>query len=186
MCGIFALLDKNNFSIGGTLWDKVKKYFENGKSRGPEDCRLHQNYKEGVFLGFHRLAINGFGRTESAQPLTMENCTLICNGEIYNWQALSSLSKVECQSGSDCEIIIHLYKKYGIVQTLQMLDGVFAFLLYDKSLNKIIVARDTYGVRPLFMSIMKKKDRKKVLMRAFSSELKMFYPFSMTLEYTIF
>ena len=53
-------------------------------------------------------------------------------------------------SKSDCEVIIHLYEKFGIDQTLQIIDGVFAFVLIDLDVNKIFVARDTYGVRPLF------------------------------------
>jgi asparagine synthase (glutamine-hydrolysing) len=52
------------------------------------------------------------------------------------------------QTQSDCEVIIHLYKKYGIEQTLRMIDGVFAFVLYSP--NEYIVARDPYGVRPLY------------------------------------
>ncbi len=51
---------------------------------------------------------------------------------------------------SDCEVIIHLYLKYGIEQTLVMLDGEFAFVLYDRNQNKIFAARDPYGVRPLY------------------------------------
>ena len=65
------------------------------------------------------------------------------------------------KTNSDCEVIIHMYKRYGIKQTLIMLDGVFSFVLYDKTSkandktskanDKIIVARDPYGVRPLYM-----------------------------------
>ena len=177
MCGIFALLDKNGYRDNNALWDKVQECFAKGSNRGPEECRVHLDRINNIFLGFHRLAINGFGRPESAQPLTQEDCVLICNGEIYNWEYLSALSGCGVSSGSDCEIIIHLYKKYGIEQTLQMLDGVFAFLLYDKTLGKIIVARDTYGVRPLFMSTATKKGDNDVWQRVFSSELKMLYPF---------
>ena len=177
MCGIFALLDKNGYRDNNALWDKVQECFAKGSNRGPEECRVHLDRRNNIFLGFHRLAINGFGRPESAQPLTKEDCVLICNGEIYNWEYLSALSGCGVSSGSDCEIIIHLYKKYGIEQTLQMLDGVFAFLLYDKTLGKIIVARDTYGVRPLFMSTATKKGDNDVWQRVFSSELKMLYPF---------
>ena len=62
---------------------------------------------------------------------------------------------VEPTTGSDCEVIIHLYLKYGIEQTLQMLDGVYAFILYDNRINddlqnKVYVARDPLGVRPLY------------------------------------
>ena len=53
-------------------------------------------------------------------------------------------------SGSDCEIIIHLYLKYGIEQTLRMLDGVYSFVLLDIDKEELFVARDLFGVRPLF------------------------------------
>jgi asparagine synthase (glutamine-hydrolysing) len=71
---------------------------------------------------------------------------------------------------SDCEVIIHLYKIYGIEQTLQMLDGVYAFVLFDSNIIesepcKIFVGRDPYGVRPLYFL------NDSVIM--FSSELKM-------------
>ena len=56
---------------------------------------------------------------------------------------------------SDCEVILHLYKKFGIKHTLQLLDGVFAFVLIDKTNKKVYSPWDTYGVRPLF--IMKHK-----------------------------
>ena len=55
-------------------------------------------------------------------------------------------------SKSDCEVIIHLYQRYGISRTLEMLDGVFSFVLYDTKLNEIYVARDFFGIRPLYYS----------------------------------
>ena len=55
------------------------------------------------------------------------------------------------ETKSDCEVIIHLYLKYGIEQTLNMLDGVFAFVLLDENKNEVYVARDLFGVRPLFI-----------------------------------
>ena len=62
------------------------------------------------------------------QPLRLNNLILICNGEIYNLK-LAKLSGSDCSTGSDCEIILHMYEKYGIEYTLKMLDGVFAFTL---------------------------------------------------------
>jgi asparagine synthetase B (glutamine-hydrolysing) len=60
------------------------------------------------------------------------------------------------ETNSDCEVIIHLFLKYGIEQTLQMLDGVYSFVLYDLRLEKnldnyIYFARDPYGVRPMYL-----------------------------------
>ena len=78
------------------------------------------------------------------------------------------------KTNSDCEVIIHMYKRYGIKQTLIMLDGVFSFVLYDKTSkanDKIIVARDPYGVRPLYMCCSFTKFWKSYF---FASEMKTF------------
>jgi len=143
MCGIFAILN-NHYNN-----DTIKENFDKGVKRGPENSQIIQT--NNVIMGFHRLAINGYKDTKSNQPFKIDDIYLICNGEIYNWKELYNIINVKANSKSDCEIIIHLYKKYGIEQTLQMLDGVFAFVLYDTIKNKIFVARDTYGVRPLFI-----------------------------------
>ena len=77
---------------------------------------------------------------------------LVCNGEIYNHKSLIDILNIRPNSRSDCEVIIHLYKRYGMKQTLQMLDGVFAFVLIDTIEKKVYAARDTFGIRPLFAS----------------------------------
>ena len=123
MCGIFALL---NSSFNN---DNVNNEFMKGKSRGPEFSKLDYSYLK-MTLGFHRLAINGLNN-ESNQPLVINDIVLICNGEIYNYQDLYENMNITPVTGSDCEVIIHLYIKYGIEQTLIMLDGVFSFILYD-------------------------------------------------------
>jgi len=148
MCGIFALLNNENTFSKGFIYNQFMK----GQGRGPEFSKLHSMQK--MELGFHRLAINGLN-PESNQPIVNGNITLICNGEIYNYKELYDMMNIEGETESDCEVIIHLYKKYGIDQTLQMLDGVFAFILCDFDVKKdsanLYVARDPYGVRPLYM-----------------------------------
>ena len=105
-------------------------------------------------MGFHRLAINGLN-SKSNQPLILDDITLVCNGEIYNYKELYEMMGVVPTTDSDCEVIVHLYKHYGIDHTLQMLDGVFSFILCDYDVNsdyaKTYIARDPYGVRPLYM-----------------------------------
>ena len=161
MCGIFCLLGNN------VMMDKkIISKFEMGVPRGPEQSSL-KKISDNIIFGFHRLAINGYNRKTSEQPIHMNDCVLICNGEIYNWKELASMMNIECSTGSDCEIIIHLYKKYGAKQTLQMLDGVFSFVLYDSSNKNIFIARDPHGVRPLFLW---KKNDSNIL---FASEVKM-------------
>jgi len=149
MCGIFTLLNNNNRFTG----EHVREAFMVGKNRGPENFHI-SSFDEKLILGFHRLAINGLG-DESMQPITIGPCTLICNGEIYNYKELFKSLDIEPKTESDCEIIIHLYLKYGIEYTLTLLDGVFAFVLFDnKDLERppvIHIARDPFGIRPLWI-----------------------------------
>lgn len=149
MCGIFSLFN-NNGSIPEPV---INKSFKLGTSRGPEYSE-YTNLYTSIIVGFHRLAINGLD-TISNQPMSIDKITLICNGEIYNFKQLFEMIRVEPHTNSDCEIIIHLYKKFGIEYTLSILDGYFSFILYDASdITKepiVYVARDTYGVRPLYI-----------------------------------
>jgi asparagine synthase (glutamine-hydrolysing) len=147
MCGIFALFNSDDDM------NKIKKEFAKGEGRGPESHTLKEIGNNAV-IGFHRLAINGLNQ-ESDQPFEQDNLTLICNGEIYNYKELYKILGIEPKTQSDCEVILHLYRRFGIEQTLQLLDGVFAFVLIDYNIYetcaKIYVARDPFGVRPLYM-----------------------------------
>ena len=142
MCGIFAYL--------GNKVDQKRllEYFIKISHRGPDNCKF-MNIKNNLYLGFHRLMINGLD-VQSDQPFYIKKCFLVCNGEIYNFTELKKEFS-DYQTNSDCEIIIHLYKKYGIKKTLNMLDGVFAFILYDEEKDLIITSRDPIGIRPLFI-----------------------------------
>lgn len=175
MCGIFALL---NSSVHSQInMDMVTEAFYRGKNRGPESSKLVSYSNQELIFGFHRLAINGLNE-ESNQPLIFNGIELICNGEIYNYKNLYKYINITPYTDSDCEVIIHLYLKYGIEQTLIMLDGEFAFVLYDRTQNKLYAARDPYGVRPLYK--LTKTDSNVTYVEyveGFSSELKMLEPF---------
>lgn len=170
MCGIFALL---NYQENYIQLNDIKNEFIKGKLRGPEFSKLETNYLK-MILGFHRLAINGLN-SASNQPLVINDIVLICNGEIYNYRQLFKNIGVQSVTESDCEIIIHLYIKYGIEQTLVMLDGEYSFILYDNRItekmnNQLFVARDPYGVRPLYQ--IKPKKNSTSSLYGFASELK--------------
>lgn len=151
MCGIFALLNTDGSSNDLTR-NYIEEQFIKGKLRGPENSIL-QTVMINTFFGFHRLAINGLN-PESNQPLCYNDVMLICNGEIYNYKELYEMMDIAPKSGSDCEVILYLYIEYGIEQTLRMLDGVFSFVLIDNRFiggeNRLYIARDPYGVRPLY------------------------------------
>lgn len=182
MCGIFALLNYEQ-----KYRDRfVHMQFDKGKARGPENSVI-QKVGCKITFGFHRLAINGLN-DESNQPLVKGDITLICNGEIYNYRELYALmsandSSVIPKTQSDCEVILWLYERYGIEQTLQMLDGVFAFALLDQRYQlgepALYLARDPYGVRPLYTIHQKNTGTPdKECTIGFASELKMLSGFS--------
>jgi len=145
MCGIFGLLQFKNDIIDTNL---ISKNFMKGKSRGPENSKL-ERINDNLIIGFHRLAINGLSDS-SMQPIKTDNIILICNGEIYNYKQIISNLNYTPVTESDCEAIIPLYKKYGIKYTLQNLYGVFSFILFDLNKNMGYIARDPFGVRPLY------------------------------------
>jgi len=139
--------------------------------RGPESSKVVV-VGDGVgTLGFTRLAINGLNPI-GMQPMTSEDRTWVCNGEIYNWRRLAKDYGISVVSGSDCEIIGDLYEKF-CVQGIPLdgffraLDGVFAIIIVDVGRQQIIVGRDPYGVRPLYYGYTHRYGR-----IAFGSELK--------------
>lgn len=163
MCGIFAILNNDGIFTETFIHEQFMKCV----TRGPEFSRLLADSElKNMFLGFHRLAINGLN-SQSNQPFFINGIVLVCNGEIYNYKQLYELMHVKPETDSDCEVIVHMYLKYGIEQTLTMLDGVFSFILYDSNNHKVFAARDPYGVRPLYYMY-----NKSSLMFGFASELK--------------
>jgi asparagine synthase (glutamine-hydrolysing) len=149
MCGILSVIRYDSTLCKNV--EEIKRNFEKYNMRGPEQTDFIHDTDNKLILGFHRLAINGCAEPASMQPLMLNNLILICNGEIYNHKKLAKLTGSDCNTGSDCEIILHMYEKYGIEYTLKMLDGVFAFTLIDQDKNKVFIARDPFGVRPLFI-----------------------------------
>ncbi len=138
MCGIFFC--KNNKE---NLINNLKSI----QHRGPDSTE----YKviDDYFLGFHRLAINGLN-SNSNQPICYNGVYLICNGEIYNYKDLAKEYNINLNTQSDCEIIIHLYIKFGLKNTINLLDGVFAFVLLDTIQDIYYIGRDPIGIRSLY------------------------------------
>lgn len=148
MCGIFYIISpKPTLAIV----DSINKI----QHRGPDKTTIISP-KEGEYMGFHRLQINGLTEA-SNQPMTFDKETyLLCNGEIYNHTALQLKYGIQCTTGSDCEIILHLFAKIGFENTVRELDGEFALVLVTP--ETVYIARDPYGVRSLYWAFLEKDD----------------------------
>ena len=118
-------------------------------SRGPDDSRVLRA-GDGL-LGFHRLSIMGL-TPEGMQPFEREGSCCVCNGEIYGFERLRKILEGKgyaFRSGSDCEILLPLYREYGTAM-FAMLDAEFACVIYDGTAGEFIAARDPIGIRPLY------------------------------------
>lgn len=149
MCGILAYL-------GNSISQKeLKKRLALLKPRGPERTKTFQ--RGTLFMGFQRLCINDTSSLGDQPFMDDEKeLFLICNGEIYNSKQLIKKNNFKIRSNSDCEVILPLYRKYGLAKAIQQLNGVFAFVLYDAKKKVLMAGRDLFGVRPLFYSFSKR------------------------------
>ena len=129
--------------------EAFQRGFDRTRSRGPDDSRVVPA-GDGL-LGFHRLAIMGL-TPEGMQPFGLEGSWAVCNGEIYGfekWKGELEGRGYTFRSGSDCEILLPMYREYG-VDMFARLDAEFACILYDRQTGEFIAARDPIGIRPLY------------------------------------
>ena len=128
--------------------EAVKPFFDRTLSRGPDQSRMEP--AGSGMLCFHRLAIMGLTE-EGMQPFHLDGDMVVCNGELYGFRPIrQELSKKYVfRSQSDCEIILPLYREYGLTM-FEKLDAEFAMILYDSRKDSLIAARDPIGIRPLF------------------------------------
>lgn len=149
MCGIAGIIDYHNTSSEVILQNMIKDIHH----RGPDDCGyifLSNNYCN-IGFGHTRLSIID---TSSAghQPMCFQNYIIIFNGEIYNYKEIKKdLSELghSFLTNSDTEVILHSYYRWGF-DCVKRFVGMFAFAIYDKSSNEIILFRDRAGIKPLY------------------------------------
>ena len=129
--------------------EEFRPYFDRTVSRGPDMTRV-EKAGDG-WLGFHRLAIMGL-HEEGMQPFHLDGDMCVCNGELYLFRRMKKKLEDEgyvFQSGSDCELILPLWRKFG-TDMFAKLDAEFAMIIYDGKSGSFIAARDPIGIRPLF------------------------------------
>ena len=173
MCGIWCLIkaaDAQEFPISD---EKAVSLITKLEARGPEGTRI-QIFLPQVMLGFTRLAINGLSEA-GMQPFIDGDIVTICNGEIYNYKEIAAKYNFTLTTGSDCEVLPQLYRHFIDRPELfwRELDGVFAAIVLDLKRGTLMVGRDPYGVRPLFVGTCLSNSRfSDFELLGFSSELK--------------
>ena len=146
MCSITAILKLNG--EGAEIRKEALEISKRQRHRGPDWSGVFQH--ENAVLVHERLAIVDV--SSGSQPLIdVETGTaLAVNGEIYNHKYLRSISEAfPYKTGSDCEVILAIYREMGR-DLVNQLEGMFAFVLYDKLEDSWLIGRDSIGIIPLF------------------------------------
>lgn len=159
MCGIAGFIGfKNNSELAENA-NQIQKH------RGPDNqSTWNDKY---IALAHQRLSIIDLSAAAN-QPFHKHNFVIVYNGEIFNYRELQEMLIAEKQSefitSSDTEVVIEMYKHYG-VKCLDYFIGMFAFAIYNKDTSELLIARDHFGIKPLFYTEINGAF-------AFSSELK--------------
>jgi asparagine synthase (glutamine-hydrolysing) len=152
MCGICGIMGRQALadSDRGALLDRMTDVLAH---RGPSDRGTWRD--ERVALGHRRLSVIDLSRN-GRQPMSNEDGTvwIVFNGEVYNFAELKSSFKLvekghRFQSATDTEVLVHLYEELG-PDMLRHLNGMFAFAIWDVRRQELHLARDPFGVKPLF------------------------------------
>lgn len=148
MCGIYGIL---NHGSGGPDRGVVVRMGEVMRHRGPDDDGFFSDSE--LMFGMNRLAI--IDVEGGHQPIANEDESVIaiCNGEIYNFRSLRADLEQRghtFRTGSDCEVIVHLYEEYGD-GCVEHLSGMFALAIWDKRRRRLVLARDRLGIKPLYI-----------------------------------
>lgn len=154
MCGIagWANLDARTPPAAGGL-ELLRSMCDVMLHRGPDSEGTM--VQTGVGLGMRRLAI--IDLVSGGQPVWNEDRTVavVLNGEIYNYRELRADLEARghrFRSASDTEVLPHLYEEYGDAM-ISHLNGMFAFALWDAEQNRLLLARDRFGEKPLYWGI---------------------------------
>lgn len=164
MCGLATIARFGNGRADAVDDRVLRRMTDVLTHRGPDDTRHLR--RGSVGLSFTRLSL--VDPEGGGQPLLSPDgsVALIANGEIYNHRELAALlpAGTRMQTDSDCEVLVHLYQQRGL-DFLRGVRGMFSIILHDRNRNRLVLARDRFGVKPLFYHL----DRERIIA---SSEIK--------------
>ena len=153
MCGISGFIKfQNNLSV-----DILKKYSllmaNTLEKRGPDQLGYWCDETSGIALSHRRLSIIDLS-TKANQPMVSFNkrYIIVFNGEIYNFKIIRSYlkEKIQFKTNSDTEVLLELISSVGPKKAIYLLNGIFAFAVWDKKKRKLFVCRDRVGVKPVY------------------------------------
>jgi len=171
MCGITGVIGfDNSLEISETKLRNMASYL---KYRGPdkEGYYIKRNTDYSVALAHKRLSIIDLSE-KADQPMHSPsgNSIIVFNGEIYNFRELKQILQkdgAQFYSNSDTEVILVAFEIWGIDKCLEMIEGMFAFAIFDFKKKELILARDRFGEKPLYYSLIDNNI-------AFSSDIRSF------------
>jgi len=151
MCGIAGVLSYGGVSAQAGAEHAVRRMTDRMSRRGPDADGLWSG--SGVVLGHRRLAILDLEQRAN-QPMVSEDgrFAIVFNGEIYNFRDIRrglESSGVRFHTGSDTEVLLALFVRDG-ARMLPQLRGMFAFAIWDTLQRELFLARDPYGIKPLY------------------------------------
>lgn len=152
MCGINGLILQNISEA--TVSEKLRKMNFQIIHRGPDDDGFFTAYAGNYAIGFAMRRLSIIDLSSGRQPIVNDDGSIVIvfNGEIYNYKSLKAVLEkdgIDFKTSSDTEVILKLYEQHG-TDAFGMLDGMFAFSIYDKKIEKIFIARDFFGEKPLY------------------------------------
>ncbi len=149
MCGIAGVISKNFFKTPDE--EKIKSLMY---SRGPDKQDSFISNENGLSLNLYASRLKILDIDErSNQPFIFDELILIYNGEIYNYLEIKNELiglGFKFKTNSDTEVLIQAYKKWGS-ECVKKFDGMWSFCIYDQKENKIVISRDFFGEKPLFI-----------------------------------
>lgn len=152
MCGINGFYDlKNKYSIDET-YSLVHAMNERIIHRGPDHEGMYQH--QNITMGMRRLSIIDLGTGNQPIYSNSKRYVIVFNGEVYNFQEIRNKLEAEnytFYTTSDTEVVVNAYEAYG-EKSFDMLDGMYAFSIYDIITGELIIVRDRMGEKPLYYS----------------------------------
>jgi asparagine synthase (glutamine-hydrolysing) len=152
MCGICGIISLSNQPLSSDILQKIGRMNDALAHRGPDDAGIWQN--DSVVLAQRRLSIIDLSAAGHQPMLSPDKQTVITfNGEIYNYQDLKKQTpQYNYQGNSDTETLLAVYQKEGKTM-LNKLNGMFAFAIWDEPNQRLLIARDHLGIKPLYYFI---------------------------------